>query len=214
MRFPIEDIKRDVRIIIDQNSNSAQLLEVSDIDTLLIEEIIDSKIEDAAMTIIRDAPDKLLNGGTNFANSIEWESRVGIGAGAILLPSDFLRLVCFQMSDWTHPATDVITESDPRYTLQSSRYPGLRGNPQKPTVAIVMRSEGLTLEFYSCTMGKDVYIKHASYLPIPRVVAGAIDLPEKLYRPIAYYVASLVAITLGNTDLSASLSTISKDLLQ
>lgn len=214
MNYAVEDIKREVRVALDQNSVSTQLIDIADVDTLLLDEVIESKIEDATRTIVRDAPNHLLEGGIHFGDSISWRSQVGVGAGSILLPNDFLRLVCFQMNDWAYPATEVITESSPLYPLQSSRYPGICGNPQKPVVAIVAHSAGLMLEFYSCAAGKDAAIKQASYIPIPKIVSGEIAIPEKLKRAVVYYTASLVALTLGQTEMSASLSEISKDLLQ
>lgn len=169
MTDQIENIKRDIRIALDQNMVSTQLISTADIDTLTLDDIIESKIEDAARLVMRDAPLHLLDGGKAFGESISWFSREGIGGGYIRLPSDFLRLVSFQMSDWSYPVNIAITEDHPLYPLQSSRYAGIKGNPQRPVVALSSQPIGLVLEFYSCSAGEGVYVKRATYLPIPKI---------------------------------------------
>lgn len=169
MIFYVDDLKREIRIALDQNMNSAPLLDVGDIDTLSLDDIIESKIEDAARLVMRDAPLHLLDGGKAFGESIHWYSREGVGGGYIALPTDFLRLVSFQMSDWSYPVNVAITEDHPLYPLQSSRYAGIKGNPQRPVVALSTQPIGLVLEFYSCEAGEGVYVKRATYLPIPKI---------------------------------------------
>lgn len=214
MNYKVTDLKRDIRIALDQNMNSTPLFDTGDIDTLSMEQIIESKIVDAARTVMRDAPLYLLDGGVNFGDSIGWFSQVGYGGGYMLLPDDFLRLVSFQMSDWSRAVTNPISEDDPLYARQSSRFPGIRGNTQNPVVAIVTRPSGLVLEFYSCSMGANVAIKHASYIPMPKIDDGSIDICEKLKPAVVHYAAYLVALTIGQGDAAAALLNISKDLMQ
>lgn len=211
MNYNVEDIKREVRIALDQNNSSTPLLDIGDIDTLTLEEIIESKIADAARTVLRDAPLHLLDGGVSFGESIGWFSREGIGGGSILLPADFLRLVAFQMSDWSYPVVTAITEDNPLYALQSSRYGGIKGNPQKPIVALSQQPIGLVLEFYSCTAGEGVYVKRATYIPIPIIKSGEIAFCEKLKPAVIYYTAYLVALSIGSSDLAAAMLNISKE---
>ena len=214
MVFSVADIKRDIRIALDQNMSSTPLLNTGDVDTLALDDIIESKIEDAARVVTRDAPIYLLDGGESFGDNIEWFTREGIGGGIIVLPSDFLRLVSFQMSDWSMAVTAAITEDDPLYALQSSRYAGIKGNPQKPVVAIATRPIGLVLEFYSCTAGAGTYIKRATYMPMPKIVGDNISISEKVKPAVVHYAAYLVASSIGQADLAATLLNISKDLLQ
>lgn len=214
MTYEVDKLKEEIRIALDQNMNSAQLIATGDIDTLSLDQIIESKIPEAARVVLRDAPSYLLDGGVAFGDSIEWFSRAGIGGGYILLPEDFLRLVSFQMSDWSRAVTSAILEDDPFYELQSSRYPGVRGNPQKPVVALSQQPIGLVLEFYSCTGGADVYVKRATYIPTPTISSGQITFCEKLKPAIVYYAAYLTALSINQADLAASLLNTSKDLAQ
>ena len=214
MTDQIENIKRDIRIALDQNMVSTQLISTADIDTLTLDDIIESKIEDAARLVMRDAPLHLLDGGKAFGESIKGFSREGVGGGYIALPSDFLRLVSFQMSDWSYPVNVAITEDHPLYPLQSSRYAGIKGNPQRPVVALSSQPIGLVLEFYSCEAGEGVYVKRATYLPIPKIADGEITFSEKLRPAIIYYAAYLTALSIGNGDLATVLLNTSKELMQ
>lgn len=214
MVFYVDDLKREIRIALDQNMNSTPLLDVGDIDTLSLDDIIESKIEDAARLVMRDAPLHLLDGGKAFGESIKWFSREGVGGGYIALPSDFLRLVSFQMSDWSYPVNVAITEDHPLYPLQSSRYAGIKGNPQRPVVALSSQPIGLVLEFYSCEAGEGVYVKRATYLPIPKLNGGQIIFSEKLKSSVVYYAAYLTALSIGNGDLATVLLNTSKELMQ
>jgi len=211
MNYSIISLKQDIRIALDKNNVSTQLFNTGDVDTLTLEQIIESKIADAARIVENTAPGYLLDTGKGFANSIEWESAQGYGAGRILLPSDFMRLVCFQMSDWSRPVSQAIDENDPLYAKQSSRFPGVRGNPQKPVVAIINQPGGQVLEFYSCSAGANVFVRRARYIAIPSIENGNIDLCEKLKPAIVYYAAYLVALDL-NDAAAGNLVTISNEL--
>lgn len=211
MIFSVDDIKRDVRIALDQNNSSTSLLDVEDIDTLTLEEIIEGAIPAAAEIVMKNAPIYLLGTGKAFGDSVGWDGDlIGIGSGYIHLPDDFLRLISFQMSDWDYPITEAITEEHPLYRLQSNRY--VRGNPQKPIVAITNQPVGLVLEFYSCTKGKSVFVKRARYIPKPKIVDGFIDISENLYKAIIYYAGYLTAKTIGNDNLAEFLKTTSVKL--
>lgn len=209
MVYKITHIARDVRIAIDENKTSEQLIADDDIDTLSLEEIIRSKIVEAVRRVITEAPTHLLDGGVPFGDAIYWRNQC---SGWILLPDDFMRLVIFKMNDWERPVYEPITAADPQYQLQFSRYKGLRGNPQKPVVAIVSRAEGRALELFSCK-SQNATVEQAVYIPQPRVDCdGGINIPERCYMSVVYETASLVLATIGNA-LSSTMSELSKQLL-
>lgn len=123
-----------------------------------------------------------------------------------------MRLVIFKMSDWERPVYEPITAADPQYQLQFSRYKGLRGNPQKPVVAIVSRAEGRALELFSCK-SQSATVEQAVYIPLPKVDCdGGINIPERCYMSVVYEAASLVLAIIGNA-LSSTMSELSKQLL-
>ncbi len=210
MVYKILHIARDVRIAIDENKTSEQLIADEDIDTLSLNEIILSKIVEGVRRIITEAPSHLLDGGVPFGDAVFWRSK---GSGWLLLPDDFLRLLLFKMSDWERPVYEPITAADPQYQLQFSRYKGIRGNTQKPVVAIVSRAEGRVLELFSCK-DNNATIEQAIYFPLPRVDRhGGIEIPERFYKAVIYETASLVLATIGQFELSSKMSELSKQLL-
>lgn len=214
MEYNVSDIVQEAKVALDENVSSAALAGLGDVDTLKLEEIIESKVVDAAMVIEQNAPAYMLDSGKAFGESIGWDGQPGYGAGYIHLPDDFMRLVCFQMSDWDYAVTVAITEDSPQYQMQRSRFAGVRGNPQKPVVAITSQPIGLVLEFFSCYSGENAFIKKARYIPIPRIKNGKIDLCEKLRRAVVYYTAYLAALSLGNGDAAAAMLATAKELAE
>lgn len=211
MIYKIEDVKRDVRICLDQNFSSQQLIDAGDIDTLSLNEIIQSKILEAVIRIHSDAPVYLLEQGHNFGDPLFWSDQ---GSGWILLPDDFMRLIVFEMSDWNSPVFAAISPVDPLYTLQRQRVKALRGTSQKPVCAITVRPEGKALEFYSCKT-ENAFVTKAQYLPYPSIDdSDGIDICQRCYHAIIYMAASLVLITLGENDKAIALSELSKTTLK
>lgn len=202
MEYGIEKIKEDVRIAIDENAQSEAFIDNADEDTLTLNQIIESKIEEAVRTVESIAQLHLVGEGEVFAENIVWFGEPGNGGGYTLLPSDFLRLITFQMSDWSYPVSTAISQDSPLYPLQKSRYPGVRGCPQRPVVAIVPRAIGITLEFYSCTSGENAHVIRARYLPVPKIEDGQIEICERIYKAVVLQCASMVSVTVGNTQLA------------
>lgn len=221
MNCTVSSLKSAIKIALDQNNVSTQLFATSDVDTLSLDELVESKIADAIRNVELNAPLHLLDGGVTFPDSsqvITWISQQGYGPGSVILPTDFLRLVCFKMSDWDHPVFVPISETDPLYAVQRSRFGGVRGNPQKPVCAIVTRNTGLHLEFYSCAEDADATVAMASYIPLPALTIPSEGDPyysicEKLRPAVIYYAAYLVAL-ITEPDKAAGLLNISQSLMQ
>lgn len=203
--YQVSDLVKEIRVAIDSNLKSDQLTGISDIDTLALEDIIGSKIAEAARIVVLNAPSYLLDGGDSLETTVAWNGT----SGRMTLPEDFLRLVVFKMSDWSRGVTVPISETDPLYAQQSSRWAGVRGNPQKPVVAIVPSSNGLVLEFYSSKSGS---VAQATYIALPKVTDGKIKLCEKLHDATVYYAAYLTAISTGETALAEALLSIVNEL--
>lgn len=210
MVYKIPNIMRDVRITLDENKVSEQLIADEDIDTLSLNDIIRSKIVEAVRRVETAAPAYLLEAGHNFGDAVYWGEQE---SGWILLPEDFMRLVSFRMSDWERTIYAAISADEPLYAKQSSRYKGIRGCAQKPVCAIVNRPEGKALEFYSCR-SKDAYVSQATYIPYPRIdKCDGIDICEKCYPAVIYTAAALVLTTYGETDKAAALNELANTIL-
>jgi len=211
MVYRLEEIERDVRTAIDENRTSEQLITDGDVETLSLNDIIRSKIEEAVRRVETTAPVHYLEEGHVFGDAIYWESN---GSGWILLPDDFMRLVAFRMSDWERTCYMAISADDPTYDLQSSRYKGIRGNVQKPVCAIVNRAEGKALEFYSCD-SEEAYVKRASYIPYPRMDEDdGIDISERCYTAVVYTTAALVLTAYGASEQAAAMSALAKSIFE
>lgn len=211
MVYDIHDVMRDVRVCLDQNMTSEQLLQTDDVDTLALDDIIKSKILDAVVRIHTEAPTYLLEEGHNFGDAVYWGD---LESGWILLPQDFMRLIVFEMSDWEKAVYSAISAFDYEYNLQRQRIKALRGTAQKPVCAIVSRPEGKVLEFYSCK-SEDAYVSKAQYLPYPKIDEyGGVDISERCYTAVVYMAASLVLTTIGEIELSKSYSELAKSALQ
>lgn len=210
MIYQIADIIRDVRIAIDQNMTSEKLLTTNDIETLSLEEIIQSKIVEGVRRVEMTAPAHYLEEGHSFGDSICWKE---LESGWIPLPDDFMRLIAFRMSDWEQTVYTAISADDPLYQKQNSRMKGIRGNIQKPVCAIVNRPEGKVLEFYSCKT-EDAYPVVATYIPYPKIDNyNGIDISERCYTSIVYTIAALVLTTYNEREKASALIELANSIL-
>lgn len=205
-----EDMAKAVRVAVDMNHSSTPLLADDDIDTESFDEIIYAKLVDAVRVVEQEAPSHLLEQGHQFgSDNVNWTEN---GKGWIILPDDFMRLVVFKMSDWKLSVSDAISQDDPLYLRQFSRWKGISGNPEKPVVAIVNRAEGTVLEFFSCN-NDTATIEQAVYVPYPKIdIDGGIDVSEKCYRAAIYRAASFALASIGD-QLSTTMLELSKSLL-
>ncbi|WP_305277892.1 hypothetical protein [uncultured Duncaniella sp.] len=205
-----EEMARAVRVAIDMNKGDEPLIMEGDTDTLTLDEIIMSKLADAVRMVVSEAPLHLLESGHDFGDC---DLHIGDdGKGFVILPRDFMRLLCFRMSDWTRPVYEAITESDALYGRQSSKWKGVCGSASRPVCAVVRRSEGLVLEFYSSRSGRAT-VAQATYLPYPIVDRdGGIDVAEGCYRAAVYRAASLALASVGDQNWQTMLE-ISKSLM-
>lgn len=201
---------RDVRVAIDANIDNAPLLVEEDVDTLRLDDIIVSKLADAVRLVEMEAPINMLEQGHQFGEAVTWRDG---GKGWVLLPDDFMRLVVFKMSDWLHGVSDAISQSDPAYQRQFSKWKGVSGNPERPVVAIVNRAEGNILEFFSCN-DSTATVDQAVYIPFPNIDEnGGIDVSEKCYRSAVYRAAALSLSSIGDQQGASTMAEISRSLL-
>lgn len=206
MLYPLDDIKKDIRIQLEMNNVSEQLLADIDENTLSMEDVILARIIPAAEYIHLNAPSHLLDNDMGFGCCVSWddEERPGHGSGYLVLPENFLRLVSFMMSDWKRQPM-VITPESNLYPLQTSKWSGLRGNPEAPVVCVNKYPVGTVLEIFSCDED-DAQIKMARYIPRPNInPLDAVDMSSMLYLATVTYAASLVAITYNSTEVSQML---------
>lgn len=152
------EFKRLVRVCLDENMSSEALEALEDADTLTLDDIIDSKIEDAALTVVRIAPiDKL----GDVAQSLEGALSISGEEPhkcVIQLPVDFERLVRFKMRSWQYAVFTALPPLSPLYIEANSEF-GVCGTKDRPLVFLVPSTENgkdLCLEVFSAKNSSDV----------------------------------------------------------
>lgn len=234
MVYQLNRILSDVRVCLDENASGAALLTSGDVDTLMLDSIIEAKITEATDRVHSEAPYYLLEQGHYFGDNEEaiedGEGHVIIPAGEVaiywddqesghvLLPPDFMRLVVFEMSDWERPVYAVTSANDPVYAKQRSRVKALRGTVQRPVCVLGVRPEGRVLEFYSCK-SEEATVTRAVYIPYAEIKDDGsgnvgVDISERCYDAVVYTAAALVLTTQGEPEKANVLFEKSKTYLQ
>lgn len=206
----------DVRVAIDMNRKNEGMIPEGDPDTLELDEIIGSKIEEGIDLVHLEAPLYRLE-----AIEMELPEVVEVdreGKGSIDLPEDFLRLVAFRIEGWRRTVHEPIRETDPIYSLQSSKWRGIYGTPEKPVVALTHNGGPVpALEFYSTDGRWDedkeklvAEITRASYVPKASIEGKEVFVSRDCYKATVYRIAGLVLASMGDqlagtmTEMSAA----------
>lgn len=114
-----------------------------------------------------------------FGNAKSFDSKVLIdteGTGTLLLPDDFLKLICIKMSDWTLPVTRI----SPVLPIHASRWKGIRGTPERPSVVLSLNSSGKrVLKIFSSA--PSAVMETGLYSPAPVIASDdSLDIPDSL----------------------------------
>lgn len=206
--YAVSELVKEVKVLLDRNQESAGLLTPTDSDTLSQGELIQSKIVDAARIILKDAPASMLDGKTFDGLNTAWAETNGAYVGTVYLPSDMIRLLDVKVSDWNRSA-EIITEEDDAYKIQCSRF-GVRGNPERPIAALIHNSGNRYLELF--TSKSNAATVSLTYVGMPFISEGNIDLPETLKDSIVYMAGYLTCISLGDTDTASGLLGVARKL--
>jgi hypothetical protein len=206
--YAVSELVKEVKVLLDRNQESAGLLTPTDSDTLSQGELIQSKIVDAARIILKDAPASMLDGKTFDGLNTAWAETNGAYVGTVYLPSDMIRLLNVKASDWNRSA-EIITEEDDAYKIQCSRF-GVRGNPERPIAALIHNSGNRYLELF--TSKSNTATVSLTYVGMPFISDGNIDLPETLKDSIVYMAGYLTCISLGDTDTASGLLGVARKL--
>ena len=207
-KYAVSDLVKEVKVLLDRNQESSGLLTPTDSDTLSQGELIQSKKVDAARIILKDAPASMLNGKNFDGLNTAWDETNGAYVGTVYLPSDMIRLLDVKASDWNRSA-EIITEEDDAYKIQCSRF-GVRGNPERPIAALIHNSGNRYLELF--TSKSNTATVSLTYVGMPFISEGNIDLPETLKDSIVYMAGYLTCISLGDTDTASGLLRVARKL--
>ena len=206
--YDVSALVKEVRVLLDRNQESAGLLSPRDSDTLSQAELIESKIVDAARTILSDAHEDMVE-GTSSTNNVTWTDSNGYYVGKMVLPTDILRILSVKADGWNRPA-EIISDSDDAYKYQNCKY-GVRGNPERPIAAIGNTANGKSIELYT-SKKKDAKLAFI-YVQVPSITTEQkISLPSVLKDSIIYMAGYLTCISLGDTDTASKFIAVARKL--
>lgn len=196
-KYAVSSLVKEVKVILDRNQETAELLP-DDTDTLTQGELIKSVIVDAAKAIEERAPANKLDALKTSTDKVTWTANNGKYIGVLKLQSDILRVVGVKASDWQRPGI-IITENDEAYLYQSNQY--IRGNCQRP-VAVLAHSQGKRqLELY--TSDSSSATVDMSYIPVPSIDNGTVEICSLLKDAIVYMAAYLSCVSLGDAQAAS-----------
>jgi hypothetical protein len=195
MLYNLSDILRDTRIYLNYNGADQPLVSQCDTDTLMLDDLILSKVAMATREVLEASPPWLTGPGIPLCSRrLSWPEGEGRGMAILALPDDFLLLRTIRLSDWHRPAR-IIREDDPAYAWQSSPFIGVRGNPSRPVAVIVQQPQGWIAELYSSSAGPGVTVMTAQYHPVPKVIGSTIDIPPLLYDAVIHRIGEMTLHT-------------------
>lgn len=209
MKKKIEDIKRDVRIIVDENDEIDHLLEIEDDpDALMTDEITEAMVLRAIDKVHQMAPLPMVAemSKTLPLNTLQQDMQYGI---RLTLPADWLRLVSAKMTGWQKVVTDAVDEDSREYLMQMSDFAGIRATARKPVVAIVPNSHGagMVLEAYPKGNDTTVSVRYVGMAEIKETQdPGETDKTKKTeiatrcYDAVLYMIANLYLQSVGETE--------------
>lgn len=191
LTLTVSDIKDYVKARLDEISNNDDAGLVSGDGAIEdLDKIIENVIVPSVRKIHLEAPNILLTGGVAFPSSSTNQASQGENDRAsaeegddasttipdtqyhkieIAVPSDFLRLVTLQMSDWSRPIQTLVGEDSAEYRKQSNKY--LMGTPKKPVGALVHRNGSGVIELFSC-LSSTATVLYAQYIPEPSITGN------------------------------------------
>lgn len=133
------------------------------LDDLLIQMGADPLMEGAAPEALRRAVMGVRRWKSLPPTTLTADSE---GRVILTLPDDFLMLLSLRLDGWERPVREVLTPDNWLYRLQSARWIGLRGTPQRPLAFFTADDDGrLALELFSSEPDSSVELVEFKYHP-------------------------------------------------
>ena len=188
MKKPKDDILNDVKICIDEiGLNDAEFIGTQ--DNAEMDTIISSKIMDALRYVQGNADWSLLEPDLFIDRKTEGVT-VDEGIGRIVLPDNFMRLCYARFSSWT------LFLSELSIGMTRSMHVGdpyATGTWERPKIAMTMHKKR-ALELYKAKHETDEI--EVGIITEPALTEeGEVNISEKLYIALVYYIAGLTLLT-------------------
>lgn len=215
----IDEIAKDVWMLIDENEDNEKLITDTDEVANDTQAITEAMVLQSVDFVHMMAP-------VWRVSDIAVSSKIGLTdykkgkAGQV--PADFLKMVSAEASDWPYRVYLPIDQNSDEYEMQASPFAGIRGSAEKPVVAIVpgvlpvtggnsqetedeeteeddtetvTETSGLIIEAYTTNDTKLTlqYIKKAAE------EAGGVTIADKCYVAVLNMIAKYYMINVGDT---------------
>lgn len=189
MLINIDELRTEVLKNLDENEeNLRDRMQFGQPDAG-IPELIDSLLPDEAAEVMLLTPLSDIDEWEEWDAEAEW---ISPGSGSVRLPSDFLRMIVFRMSDWKRSVSRFISPDSEEFQLRFS--PGLyRRNLRKaPAAAICAGSRRGELLFIGSS-DPGACVERFGYLPRPDARGdGELWIPRSLRKRVAEAVAARI----------------------
>lgn len=202
MDYSIDDIKRDVRIIIGENENIEPFLNVEEGDPEDVcnvaneRDILTGKMINTAIDNVHSiASREMLNDVIQTISTHTDYDQYG-GYSTMILPNDFMRFIMLSDESWEVPVTDTISLESEAYKQLHSRFEGIRASIELP--AAVVRTDGyrLTVEAYPTL----VYPTLQYVAQSKQKDNGTVTVARLCYKAVLYLIASLYYISIKEDE--------------
>lgn len=132
--------------------------------------------------------------GVNPAVRLIYDAVTGISV--VPCPTDFLRFLTIELSDWEVPSTELLEEGDPKYRMQKNNSIK-RGTAKKPQAALIGFTDYVAGEIDANFSNKGTAIECFSSKSVPTISrfhyvpkTAAIDMPDDLIDAVCWEAAS------------------------
>lgn len=126
----------------------ARMDEISELNTIdvLPNGVVDKLLDESAYALLMFAPASIVPLSAFTLGTVAGTNSAGVLVSRVKLPTDFVRIVRFQLTDWDRPAKLIDVDS-PEYSMQFNEF--TYGGKSRPVIALVSDPvDGLSLEFY------------------------------------------------------------------
>lgn len=207
MEYPVEEIKKAVRVILTEDENVEKLIEIglspeSD-DTMalendtLIERLIPIAVDRvhclAPLWMVRDAAESFADG---------FDASEGTEKYSVLsAPKDFLLLVSLKLNRWDRPVTDLVSEDSNMYGILKSKW-GVGASAERPAAAITAFDNDRRIEAYPAGEG----VERALYVAQSKIKDGKVLIADNCKDAVAYMTANLYYTSINESDRAAMMA--------
>lgn len=216
--YKYSQIERDVRILLDENEDNTPLLEDLEPVTLQTEQMMAEVVLQSIDEVFFQSQLYLLKDAVKSAKITLSELIV---SKSFMMPEDFLRYVSVYCSDWKMPVYDPIDQDSDEYQMQFSPCKGVRGNSERPVVAVVPLFGGaLGVQIFD-TKADDCTL---SYIPkaqtednLSAILSNEEEfectIPDLLYKAVCYTVAKYYLTSVGDTEKAGQFAAIASGMM-